>query len=215
MKRFLLALPTDTIYGLAGDANQEFAIDMLYEIKGRSQSVPLAICLGSVDQIGSFCEVDHLENALLRELLPGPVTIVLKRKDSDRLSPKLNPSFEKLGMEHEFDLRNSVSGIRVPQSEFVCNLSRQFGKPMALTSANRSGRSSSTSVEEFEELWDFCAIVFDGGMISQSKLGSTVVDLSEPKKFDIIRQGDGLASILSVMERFSIQNARIIESRTC
>lgn len=59
--------------------------------------IPLAVCVGSTDKISSFCDVSHLPTELLDSLLPGPVTVVLKRKESVQLSVALNPGLETIG----------------------------------------------------------------------------------------------------------------------
>ena len=96
-------------------------------------------------------------------------------------------------------------GVRVPDAEFARLLCSRLRKPIALTSANRSGDPSSVCVSEFQELWPDCAVVFDGGRSSGSKLGSTVVDLSSSGQYKILRAGDGLQSVLEALERFGVR----------
>lgn len=69
-------------------------------------------------------------------------------------------------------------------------VSRQCGQAIALTSANQSGAPSTLAVEEFENLWDKCEAVFDGGRIASSRSGSTIVNLSVPGEFSIKRVGE-------------------------
>lgn len=75
----VIAVPTDTIYGFACDACSAEAVNRIYEIKGRIQTLPLAICVADVPDVSRFAVVDHLPHGLLDSLLPGPVTVVLKR----------------------------------------------------------------------------------------------------------------------------------------
>ncbi|XP_026866838.2 yrdC domain-containing protein, mitochondrial isoform X2 [Electrophorus electricus] len=141
----VVAVPTDTIYGLACLAQNSAAIEKLYNIKGRNVNKPLAICVGEVQDIYKYCKV-VVKEELLNDLFPGPVTLVLER--SATLNSDLNP----------------------------------FTK-------------------EFEELWPSLAVVVDGGPIAdQSRLGSTVVDLSVPDKYRIIRTGCACLATVDVLE---------------
>ena len=100
------------------------------------------------------------------------------------------------------------AGVRVPNSEFICRLCEEFGGPVALTSANLSGEPSSVRVSDFKNLWSCCSVVFDAGEISDSKLGSTVVDLSEPGNFKLLRNGDGVEIVRRTMQRFCLTERR-------
>ncbi|XP_054079927.1 threonylcarbamoyl-AMP synthase isoform X2 [Rissa tridactyla] len=84
----LVALPTDTVYGVACLAQDSAAVRSIYSLKGRNGGKPLAICLGDVERLYRYCQV-NVPDELLRDLLPGPVTLVLKR--SEELNKDLNP----------------------------------------------------------------------------------------------------------------------------
>ncbi|TWW80167.1 YrdC domain-containing protein, mitochondrial [Takifugu flavidus] len=170
----VVALPTDTIYGLACLAQNSEAIRKIYDIKGRNQQKPLAICVGQIQDVYNYCNV-LVQKSLLHDLLPGPVTLVFER--SDVLNTDLNPF-------------TSLVGVRIPQHDFMRRLCQMCGEPLALTSANISSHTSTVAVHEFQELWPNLAVVVDGGPVGgQSRLGSTVVDLSVRGKYHIIRQG--------------------------
>ncbi|KAI2655754.1 YrdC domain-containing protein, mitochondrial [Labeo rohita] len=159
----VVAVPTDTIYGLACVAQNSAAVKRVYNIKGRNGDKPLAICVGEIQDIYRYCKVSVKEE-LLRDLLPGPVTLVLER--SSTLNGDLNP-FTKL------------IGVRIPDHPFMRRLCQMCGEPLALTSANVSSQTSTVAANEFEDLWPSLAVVVDGGPIGdKSRLGSTVVDLS-------------------------------------
>lgn len=128
---------------------------------------------------------------LLEDLLPGPVTLVMQR--SGELNKDLNPF-------------TPLVGIRIPNHAFMQDLAQTFGGPIALTSANLSSQASSLSVEEFQDLWPHLSLVIDGGPIGDSqspecRLGSTVVDLSVPGKFTIIRPGCALENTTTILQR--------------
>lgn len=77
----------------------------------------------------------------------------------------------------------------MPDYNFIRAMARGSGTALALTSANLSGHRSSISTEDFNDLWDRCAYVYDGGVLSSGRTGSTVVDLSQQGKYKILRPG--------------------------
>ncbi|XP_069080083.1 threonylcarbamoyl-AMP synthase isoform X2 [Pleurodeles waltl] len=84
----VIGVPTDTVYGLACLAQNSQSIKNMYSVKGRNGSKPLAICVGNIEDIYRYCHV-NVADELLRDLLPGPVTLVFERSKS--LNPDLNP----------------------------------------------------------------------------------------------------------------------------
>ena len=82
---------------MAADAGNGNAIAALYATKGRSTDVPLAVCVAEVQDIAKLCEVHHLPEGLLDALLPGPVTIVLQRKETPLLTSELNADLPSIG----------------------------------------------------------------------------------------------------------------------
>lgn len=190
----VIALPTDTVYGLACSANDPAAIKKLYDIKGRICTKPVAICVPEIKDVLYWGRADHIPMGLLEALLPGAVTIVVK-KSHYLDNPYLNPGVEKIG-------------IRVPKFNFIRHVTKQFKAPMALTSANFSSQKSTLEVEEFKALWPKLGAVFDGGQLGQSeeqRAASTVIDLSEPRKFEIIRTGVAIKSTIELLNRYRFQ----------
>lgn len=190
----VIALPTDTIYGLACSANNPDAIKKLYEIKGRNEEKPVAICVSDFTDLRHWGEAEHLDKEMLKQLLPGPVTIVLK-KSRHLDNPFLNPGVDKIG-------------IRIPDFNFIRELCRELRQPIALTSANRSSEKSSLEIKEFSDLWPSLGAVFDGGALSEAedhRAGSTVVDLSELKTCKVIRQGISYKSTIEIIEQYKIE----------
>uniref|UniRef100_A0A3B1IRF6 Threonylcarbamoyl-AMP synthase n=1 Tax=Astyanax mexicanus TaxID=7994 RepID=A0A3B1IRF6_ASTMX len=182
----VVAVPTDTIYGLACLAQNSEAIKRVYNIKGRNGNKPLAICVGEIQDIYKYCKV-VVKEELLEDLLPGPVTLVLER--SETLNADLNP-FTKL------------VGVRIPDHPFMRRLCQVCDEPLALTSANVSTQASTVAVHEFEDLWPSLSVVVDGGPIGdQSRLGSTVVDLSVPGRYQIIRSGCAFSATVAALEK--------------
>ncbi|KAH8371279.1 hypothetical protein KR093_006795 [Drosophila rubida] len=188
----VIALPTDTVYGLACDANNEEAIQHMYDIKGRDEHKPVAICVNNIAALRRFGQASHLSDELLTRLLPGPLTIVIER--TPQLSNRfLNPSTSKIG-------------IRIPDFKFIRDLcSKWHEQPLALTSANRSSAPSSLQVSEFQTLWPHLGAVFNAGRIGlteERRLASTVIDLATPRHYKIVRAGVALKETLRVLHDF-------------
>lgn len=192
----VIAIPTDTVYGLTCSANNPKAIGRLYNIKGRHELKPVAICVANIKNFRLWGEADHLSDQLLDELLPGAVTIVVKR--SPKLNnPKLNPGVANIG-------------IRITENSFIQSVCKAFGEPIALTSANKSASKSTLEVTEFEELWPMLGAVFDGGQLGLSeaqRAASTVIDLSVPERYTIIRRGVSVEKIIKIVEKHNIRLA--------
>ncbi|XP_068216112.1 threonylcarbamoyl-AMP synthase [Palaemon carinicauda] len=187
----VISVPTDTIYGVAALAQNKTAIESIYEIKKRSSVKPLAICVAEVDDVYLWGEVT-VPHSLLSSLLPGPVTVVFKRTPA--LNSSLNPGTE-------------LVGIRIPDHKFIRTVVRYCGTPIALTSANISSQESPLNISEFQELWGQLHLVFDGGCLGKSSAcreGSTVVDLSQPGVYRLIRRGSAFEQTVEILEKYEL-----------
>ena len=183
----VIAVPTDTVYGLAADAQNNSSIAKLYGIKSRDCLKPIAICVSAIEDVYKWGKVT-VPLELLRDFLPGPVTLVFER--TAELNPTLNPG-------------TNLVGIRIPDYPFIQLLAELHGGPVALTSANPSAAPSTIAPEEFKTLWPSLKLIFDGGRLSShtnddgsngtdrnlARAGSTVIDLSVKGHFRIIRPG--------------------------
>jgi len=182
----VIAIPTDTIYGVAACAQSHAAVQKIYHIKGRHEEKPVAICVGQVQDVAKWGKVT-VSDELLHDLLPGPVTLVFERTDA--LNKDLNP-------------HTHLIGIRIPDHDFVRKLALCCSEPIALTSANLSAGRSPLAIKEFKTLWPSLSIVVDGGVLGdteQCRRGSTVVDLSAPGQFTIIREGSAYESTVRIL----------------
>lgn len=193
----VIALPTDTVYGLACSANNPIAIQKLYDIKGRDENKPVAICVADLHQLKEWGEAYHLPDALLKQLLPGAVTIVL-HKTLKLDNPYLNPGISKIA-------------IRIPDHSFIQAVSDAFNYPIALTSANKSSEKSTLEIREFKDLWPQLGAVFDGGHLGDQtdeqlqRSASTIVDLSEPGFYSINRKGIAFEHTSRVLNEFNFK----------
>lgn len=186
----VIAVPTDTIYGLAALASDTQAVQRLYDIKKRDDRKPLAICLSNVNDVPMWGVVDELPPRLLERLLPGPYTIILRRTPA--LNPALNPGTDSVG-------------IRVPNFKFVLSVAKLVG-PLALTSANVSNEPSSLHPDEFSSLWPELDGIFYTSVHSKKKqgkrrIGSTVVDLTQPGYYKVVRHGIAADIIIESLKK--------------
>jgi tRNA threonylcarbamoyl adenosine modification protein (Sua5/YciO/YrdC/YwlC family) len=188
----VIAVPTDTLYGLACDACSPAAVQRIYEIKGRSMTSPLAVCVADVLDVNRFAVASHLPDGLLSSLLPGPVTLVLDRGKESMLEKSLNPGVNTIG-------------IRIPECDFIRMVARNFGSALALTSANQSGQPSTVCIQEFEHLWQHCAYIYDGGQLPVGRAGSTIIDLTTPKVYKILRRGSASKETREILDIFGFK----------
>ncbi|CAF1236566.1 unnamed protein product [Adineta steineri] len=183
----VIAVPTDTIYGLAALVNSKKAVQKIYEIKGRLFTKPLAISVGYVEDLFT-CSKPTLTKEQLStgDLLPGPVTLMFERQSL--LPSYFNPNINNIA-------------IRIPNCQFMIELAQRLHEPIALTSANISNEPSSVSIDEFKQLWSQIDLVIDGGLLaSNDRRGSTIVDLSEKGYFHIQRHGIDCERIIQYLK---------------
>ncbi|CAL8069550.1 unnamed protein product [Calicophoron daubneyi] len=211
----VIALPTDTLYGVACSVHCTSALERIWELKGRSFEKPMAICLDKVSSIPCWCDTQALPPGLLDDLLPGPVTVLLPRLKKDPLNPRLNPGAQLVGVRVPdsgfiMDLVSALSKITSDSPSDTVNYSSQ-SHPLVLTSANLSGAKSALTVEEFSAIWPSLDLIVDGGRIHTSegsdpnsaRAGSTIVDLSRAgqKMYSIMRDGNALERTVEILEQ--------------
>jgi len=174
----IVALPTETVYGLCCDAFNEEAVERIYDIKRRPKNKPLIVGVGRVEEIHEIAEVNETAERLIREFFPGPLTLILKNKKI--------PSIVTGG--------SGKVAIRMPAHEIPLRLLRLFRGPLVVPSANISGRPSPTKLEHV--LSDF-GDTLDAVIVGECSIGieSTILDVtSSPAK--LIRPGAVSSDIL-------------------
>ncbi len=162
--------PTETVYGLGADIKSKKAVNWIYRIKGREQTKALSIaCLK--EDIEKYAYVNTLARILIDNFLPGPITLVLKKK-------KTVPSWVT---------KNKYVGIRVPDNEFVQKLLKKFGHAITSTSANISRKRSPVSAEQVPlSIRKKVDLVIDKGA-TKYKGPSTVIQING--KVKVLRHG--------------------------
>lgn len=167
----VLVFPTDTVYGIGGDARSAEAVEKIYKIKGREKGKPLAVIMSGFGMIDEWCDITHEQATALMEHLPGPYTFLLNLRKGKTLA----------------GITGKI-GVRVPNYVFLRKVAENFGAPIIATSANISGKKDAVKFSEVEKaIVDAVDLALDGGETSLKK-PSTVVDLVEKK---ILRNGAG------------------------
>ncbi|MFQ5612950.1 MAG: L-threonylcarbamoyladenylate synthase [Anaerolineae bacterium] len=170
----LVALPTDTLYGLAANALDGRAVRRVYAAKQRSLRNPLPIFIAGIDDLEQLCrEIPDAAWPLLQRFWPGALTVVLRR--ADRLPVEVAAG-------------GPTVAVRAPDHPIPQALLAELGLPLTATSANRSGGPAPATAQEVErQLAGRLPLILDGGPCP-GPTPSTIVDLSvEPPR--LVRQG--------------------------
>ncbi len=179
----IIAVPTETVYGLAASALMPEAVDRLFEIKGRSKDKPLAFAVKSLEAALDYVpNMSILARRLARRCWPGPVTLVLNSEHPDSVINRLAPSVRQATAS-----RGTV-GLRVPAHELTLQIMRLCAGPLVLTSANLAGEPEAIDGEQVKTaLEDRIDLILDDG---PSKFGnsSTVVGV-EGNQMKVLREG--------------------------
>ena len=162
----LVAFPTETVYGLGGDATQDSAVEKIYAAKGRPSFNPLIVHVGGVDWVADIAQPDARFDSLVRAFWPGPLTLVLNRHTQCAVSKIVSAG------------RDSIA-VRMPDHPVAHDLLMATQRPLAAPSANRSGFMSPTEAAHVLTSLDALPeMIIDGG---QCRVGleSTVLDLTQ------------------------------------
>ncbi len=163
----LVAIPTETVYGLGADGLNEEAVAKIFEAKGRPQDNPLILHIWDASQMALFChDIPKAAYALAQAFWPGPLTMVLPARD-------LVPRRTTAGL--------STVAVRCPDSFVTREIIRLAGVPIAAPSANVSGKPSTTTAQHVLHDHDGrIAAIVDGGPCRVG-VESTIVDLTEDR----------------------------------
>ena len=161
----LVAFPTETVYGVGGDATNERAVAEIFAAKGRPSFNPLIVHVRGLAEAEALAIFDDRARQVVAKFWPGPLTLVLPRRGDIGLSLLASAGLDTVA-------------IRAPAHAVAQALLRETGGPIAAPSANRSGRVSPTEAAHVaEELGDRVDLILDGGRTPVG-LESTVLDLS-------------------------------------
>ena len=187
----IVALPTETVYGLAANALDPIAVAKIFEAKGRPRFDPLIVHLPERDWLERIVDLGGEDRQLVLKLAdsfwPGPLTIVLPRRE-------IVPEIVTAGLD--------TVAVRISAHPIFAEIARQFGKPLAAPSENRFGRVSPTTAQHvFDELNGRIRLIVDAGATTHG-IESTIVAVRDGK-IEILRRGP------ITREELSIFGARI------
>lgn len=172
----IVALPTDTVFGLCAVAADAAAVERVYEIKVRDPSQPMPLFVGSAEQAELIAEVTDDARLLAAKFWPGALTLVLRKK----------PAFQTPAA-----AGGDTVGVRMPDDPFLLEAAAQLG-PLTGTSANIAGREEChTAAEVRAQLGDAIDLIVDGPVTATGR-PSTIVDCtdeSQPPILRILREG--------------------------
>ncbi len=177
----LVAFPTETVYGLGGDARNDQAVARIFDAKGRPRFNPLIVHLPDLAAAEGYARFDDRALELARRFWPGPLTLVLPLRAQAGLSPLVTAGLETVA-------------LRVPAHPLARALLAAFGGPVAAPSANPSGRVSPTrAAHVLAGLAGRIAAVVDGGPCAVG-VESTILSLDGPPR--LLRPGGVPAEVL-------------------
>jgi L-threonylcarbamoyladenylate synthase len=170
-----VAVPTETVYGLAADATDPEAVARIYAAKGRPSFNPLIVHVESLAAAERLAEFTDEARALAEAFWPGPLTLVLPRRAGSGLAPAVSAGLATIG-------------LRVPSHPAMLALLRAVGRPLAAPSANASGGISPTTAEHVRaSLGARAPLILDGGPTERG-VESTIVAVG-PEGVRVLRPG--------------------------
>ena len=170
----IVALPTETVYGLGGNAYSKSSIQKIYKLKGRPRSNPLIVHYYSLKDIFKDVVINENFRKLYNQFCPGPITFVLEKKYGSKIHPLAAAKLKTVA-------------IRFPEHAVVRSILKKIKFPLAMPSANKSTSVSPVAAEDVvDEFKKKIQLIIDGG---KCKIGieSTVIDLTSSPK--ILRPG--------------------------
>ena len=191
-KGHCVAIPTETVYGLAANAYSDTAVKRIYKLKKRPKNNPSIVHYSNLKKLKNDCELNKNFFILYKKFCPGPITFILKLKKNSKISNYVTNN------------KNTVA-IRFPKHKVARELLKKLNYPLAAPSANISTKISAVSPEDVkDEFGEKIKFVLNGG---RSKIGleSTIINLvSKP---EILRLGgieiNRLSKVLGLKLKFN------------
>ncbi len=180
----VVAVPTETVYGLAANAYNNKAIQKIYSLKRRPSRNPLIVHFKNIESIKKEAFINKNFLKLVKKFSPGPLTYILKKKKISKISKLANKGLDTIA-------------VRIPKEKNIIKLLSILKYPLAAPSANKSKSLSPTTAKHVaEEFGKSVKMIIDGG-VCKIGIESTVIDLTTKPK--ILREG-GLSS--NIIEKF-------------
>jgi L-threonylcarbamoyladenylate synthase len=168
----VVALPTDTVFGLAAIATDGAAVQRVLDIKGRDAANPMPLFVGSVEQAQLVAELTAPASVLAARFWPGALTIVVPKR----------PEFRTAAVP------GATVGLRAPADPVLREMAAQLG-PLTGTSANRSGAPAARSAAEARAALNGDVDLIVDASLPATGVASTVVDCTDERAVRIVREG--------------------------
>ena len=172
----IIVYPTDTVYGLGGDAFSDDAILRVYEAKGRPLGKPMSVAVSDIEMLCAIACADDFALGFVGRFLPGPVTVILEARSC--IPPILTGGTGRIG-------------IRIPAHDLALGIISGFDSPITATSANMAGEKDPASPAEVRVPYD---LLVDGGGLPGTP--STIVDLVDRR---VLREGSLAAEVAAYL----------------
>lgn len=169
----LIVFPTETVYGIAGNALNVEVIDKLFQAKKRDYSKPFSLMLSDINKIKDIAYVSADEEKIINKFMPGPITLILKKKDC---------------ISNLVTANSDTVGVRIPNHEIALSILKSVDYPLATSSANISGSVNNSNIEDIINDLENYVDIFIKGNISSNLLASTVVEIKN-NEVNILRSG--------------------------
>ena len=169
----LVIMPTDTIYGIIGDATNEDVINKVYEVKERPHDKPLLILVSNFSMLHELVtEIPKETEKIIKKFWPGPLTILFKK--SSKVSDTLTAN-------------SALVAIRMPNDKRLLNIMNHLNRPLISTSANISSHNAITNPNQLEEkMKEKIDLIVDEGTVNNE--ASTLITIVNGK-IEILREG--------------------------
>ncbi len=172
----IVAVPTETVYGLAARADDAASVEKIYHAKGRPGFNPLIVHVDTMEQAGTLAEFNEAALAMTELYWPGPLTLVLPRKPDAAVTPAVTAGLDTIA-------------IRMPAHPVMRALIRESGCPLAAPSANRSNAISPTTASHVKATLDGrIDLILDAGPCTKG-LESTIIAIRQDGMLEVLRPG--------------------------
>lgn len=184
----VISVPTDTVYGVCARICSKTALNNLIKLKNRPLNKLFPIMCADEEQIQSIAIIDEKSKCLIHNFMPGPITLILKKK--------LNvPEFVNNG--------NDTLAIRMATSKPIAEMIKKTGCPIFMSSANISGNLPCSTLDEIENTFPNLNGIMEGNILFGQ--GSTIVDCSG-EKIKILRGGPiSINQITQVLDNYELE----------
>ena len=169
----LIVFPTETVYGIAGNGLTLSVVNNLYQAKKRDYSKPFTLMVNDITKIKDIAYVSENEEKVIKKFMPGPITLILKKKDC---------------ISNLVTANSDTVGVRIPNHKIALSILKSVDYPLATSSANISGSVNNSDIEDIINDLENYVDIFIKGNISSNLLASTVVEIKN-NEVNILRNG--------------------------